>query len=159
MKTTTPIFAAARWVGLIAAALLAGGIAPAQEEAPPGGSITGLVFEDSDGDANMDKDEVGGAGIIVDLLDADGRFVARAVTNVEGKYAFEGLADGVYFLRFEFKVGYAVRSVGVSVSGNEVAFSPIPIITPLSSYNFFRLGLINPANVTGNEVSAFQPGS
>jgi len=128
------------------------------EENPGGPTLSGQVFDDDDGDAVKDDDEPGAGGIIVELLDADANFVARVTTDENGVYRFAGLEpDTVYFLRFEFTVGFGVRSRGIQVAGAENVFTPVPVIRPDSRYSFVRLNLINPANFKGEEVSPFRP--
>lgn len=122
-----------------------------------GGELDGMVFEDKNKDGIRDAGEIGRSGIVVDVLDSEGQFIARVVTDADGRYGFEGLVPGVYFLRFEFSPGFAVRSKGIEVGGEQVVFTPVPVIGPDSNYSFLRLNLVNPANFRGQEVSAFTP--
>jgi hypothetical protein len=145
---------------LLAAALLipVSGMTQDSEPATPvGKSLSGVVFDDENEDGLMQEGESSAIGVIVDLLDADGNFVLRVLTGENGTYNFEGLADGVYFLRFEFSPGFAVRSRGIEVGGEDFVFIPIPVIRPDSQYSFTRLQLTNPANFMGAEVSPFTP--
>ena len=130
----------------------------AQDESAVGGTISGMVFQDKNENAVKDPGEIGSAAVVVELLDEDGDFVARIVTGDDGTYEFEGLTDGVYFLRFEFSAGYGIRSEGMTVGGvGAVVFTPIPFMYPTSRYDFVKLGLSNPASFRGSEVSSFAP--
>lgn len=131
----------------------------AQDEAAAvGGAVSGMVFQDTNGNAVREEAETGYAGVAVEILDEEGKFIARVVTGEDGTYRFEGLADGIYFLRFEFSAGFGVRSGGIEVGGESaVVFTPVPFMYPTSSYDFIRLNLSNPASFRGNEVSSFAP--
>ena len=123
-----------------------------------GGSLSGVVFQDVNKNAIKDESEGGSSAVVVELLDEDGEFIARVVTGEDGTYSFDGLGDGVYFLRFEFNAGFGVRSEGIEVGGGgDVLFTPIPFLYPNSVYNFVRLNLSNPASFRGEEVSSFKP--
>ena|SRR6056297_978743 len=136
----------------------ASSVSDAQENNPDSGVISGLVFQDENENGVKDDGETGGAAVVVEVLNEDGEFIERVVTGEDGLYSFEGLEDGIYFLRFEFSAGFAVRSVGITVGdGGSVVFTPVPFIYPNSRYDFVRLNLSNPASFRGNEVSSFAP--
>lgn len=146
---------------LFSAALLVIPVAGlAQDSAPPatsGQSLSGVVFDDKNLDGLMQEAEFPAAGVIVDLLDAEGNFVVRVITDDDGGYSFPGLAEGVYFLRFEFSPGFGVRSRGIELGAQDFVFVPIPVIREDSKYSFARLQLMNPANFKGEEVSPYSP--
>ena len=71
-------------------------------------SIGDMVFEDLDRDGIMDPSEPGVSGVTVELQDANGVVLTTTTTNADGKYLFEGLAPGVYMIRFVTPSGYAV---------------------------------------------------
>ena len=149
------------WIMIVALMLLSPG-ARAQDGsettvAAGSNALSGVVFQDTSEDGIRDVGEIGVAGIIVDVLDPEGNFLARVITDADGNYSFTGLAAGTYFLRFEFSLGNAVRSKGIDIGGGAVVFSPIPVIGPDSNYSFLRLGLMNPANFKGKGVSPFAP--
>ncbi|MEL6573940.1 MAG: SdrD B-like domain-containing protein [Pseudomonadota bacterium] len=62
-------------------------------------ALAGRVFMDVNGDA-IDNSEMGVAGVVVDLLDADGELVDTTVTEEDGSYAFTGLMAGDYIVDF-----------------------------------------------------------
>ena len=79
-------------------------------------SIQGLIFDDANGDGRLDRGtdpedghEAGMAGVIVELLDADGTVLATTVTDIEGRYVFG--ANGVQANNGALSVGqpYSVR--------------------------------------------------
>jgi uncharacterized protein (DUF2141 family) len=70
---------------------------------PTGGSITGTVFNDANGDGVQDNGEVGIAGVSV-YIDATNAGVFKTgdletTTNSSGVYSFTGLAAGTYLVR------------------------------------------------------------
>ena len=54
------------------------------------------VFIDINIDGVQNADELGVEGVVVQLLDADGNFIANTTTDADGKYLFEDLAAGDY---------------------------------------------------------------
>ncbi len=64
------------------------------------GQISGLVYYDNDADARIGEEEPACAGVLVELLDADGETMLSLTTDETGEYAFEGLAPGRYSVRF-----------------------------------------------------------
>lgn len=68
--------------------------------APPTGTISGLAFEDADGDGLRADAEALKPGIAVTLLDAGGATVAATTTDAAGAYAFDLLPGGTYTVVF-----------------------------------------------------------
>ena len=64
---------------------------------PDYGSITGTVFDDMNQNGMMDEGEMGLAGLEVGLVDAEGKSIG-ATTDADGKYLFNGLPEGKYFV-------------------------------------------------------------
>ncbi len=61
------------------------------------GSITGVVFQDSDpADDTLNPSEAGVGGVTVQLLDSAGTVVATTTTAADGSYSFADLAPGPY---------------------------------------------------------------
>ncbi|MFK8024758.1 MAG: SdrD B-like domain-containing protein [Ilumatobacter sp.] len=56
------------------------------------------IFIDSDEDGDGDGEEPVPAGVVVNLLDGDGDFVATTTTDADGNYLFTGLDDGEYIV-------------------------------------------------------------
>ncbi len=61
----------------------------------PAGSISGLVFNDANGNGSLDSGETGLASVTVTLQDANGN-KTQAITAGDGTYAFTGLYAGTY---------------------------------------------------------------
>ena len=70
------------------------------------GSITGIVFSDTDDDCELDEGELKLSGVRVDLLDADGKFVKSTTTDRDGRYRFDDLRPGEYAVREHQPAGY-----------------------------------------------------
>ncbi|PHI18402.1 hypothetical protein CEQ90_18035, partial [Lewinellaceae bacterium SD302] len=71
----------------------------------PLGSIGNFVWEDLDEDGQQDDGEPGIFGVVVNLLDGDGNFIATTTTDVDGFYLFPGLNAGNYIVEFELPDG------------------------------------------------------
>lgn len=69
-------------------------------------SIAGNVYEDADGDCIRDPGEINLAGVVIEILDAQGQIIATQLTDEQGNYRFEGLTPGVYTLREKQPEGY-----------------------------------------------------
>jgi hypothetical protein len=62
------------------------------------GVVDDVVWADLDGDRIIDADEERLPGVTVSLLDLSGTVVGTVVTDTDGIYHFDGLADGQYRL-------------------------------------------------------------
>ncbi len=62
----------------------------------PSGTITGRVFNDTDGDGTIDAGEAGIPGAVVELVDGNGDVVDTTPTGPDGSYTFDHLPDGAY---------------------------------------------------------------
>lgn len=70
-------------------------------------SLSGLVWEDRNGDTLPDADEAPLCGVSVRLMDGAGRNILMSTeTDAEGRFAFERLMPGTYKLRVDAKDGY-----------------------------------------------------
>lgn len=65
------------------------------------GSVGDMVWLDRDGDGLQDTGELGFAGMVVVLLDANGVKVADAVTDANGKYLFSDVDAGAAGRNYE----------------------------------------------------------
>ncbi len=63
-------------------------------------AVSGLAWDDANGDGIRQVGELPLAGVGVDLLYTDGAFVATATTDADGSYSFAGIATTGYLLRF-----------------------------------------------------------
>ncbi|MEM9147760.1 MAG: SdrD B-like domain-containing protein [Pseudomonadota bacterium] len=71
-----------------------------EADAAPTGTISGIAFEDADGDGQRDADEALKAGVTVELFDTSGTLVDTTVTDETGAYSFDALGDGDYTVDF-----------------------------------------------------------
>ncbi len=70
-------------------------------------TVSGLIWEDSDGDRTAGETERGMAGISVHLMDGAGRNILHTVaTDEQGRFAFEELKPGTYKLRVDAQEDY-----------------------------------------------------
>lgn len=65
----------------------------------PRAKITGLVFEDLN-DNGLNDDDKGFEGIQIELLDSEENTLLTTYSDANGKYVFDGVIPGVYYLRY-----------------------------------------------------------
>ena len=68
--------------------------------------IAGRVFNDTDADGTLDRNETGLAGVTIQLIPADGSPTLEATTSTDGVYAFDSLQPGAYQLHQVLLPGY-----------------------------------------------------
>jgi protocatechuate 3,4-dioxygenase beta subunit len=59
-------------------------------------SLSGFVYDDTDGDCEHDPGELGIAGVTMQLYDGNGDLVATTQTDQNGNYTFDNLRPGAY---------------------------------------------------------------
>jgi parallel beta-helix repeat protein len=69
-------------------------------------TLSGLVFQDSNGDGSQQAGESGLSGQTVQLLDTAGNVLASASTDSSGAYAFANLGPGTYRVRQVLRDGW-----------------------------------------------------
>jgi len=117
-----------------------------------GAELTGQVFGDLDGDCRFDESETGIPGVVLDLYDGSGQFVAQTLTDANGTYRFTGLAAGVYSIRETQPQGWlqghqsAGSAGGDDTDADRISDIPIAWGDHLSHYDFCEL---LPASVQG----------
>ena len=82
-------------------------------------SITGIVFNDTNGNGIQDAGEVPISGVTVQLRNSAGTVIATATTNSSGAYNFSNLAAGQYTVTEIDPAGYistTLNTVAVSLS-------------------------------------------
>lgn len=115
---------------------------------PLTGSITGLKFNDADGNGMQDPGETGVQGVTINLLDAQGNAVATQTTAADGTFEFDGVAPGSYFLTETLpsgteqtvpggdgRIAVTVTPGGVS-SGNVFGNHVLPATGTISGFKF-----------------------
>jgi hypothetical protein len=72
---------------------------PDELPTPPSPGISGVVYEDSNGNGVYDPTDLGVAGVTIELRDAaTDALMASAVTDLDGRYHFDDPGDGAYKL-------------------------------------------------------------
>ncbi|MEO1601427.1 MAG: SdrD B-like domain-containing protein [Pseudomonadota bacterium] len=71
-----------------------------EADAAPTGTISGIAFDDTDGDGQRDGDEPLKTGVTVTLIDDTGAVVETTTTDDMGAYSFTELTDGTYTVSF-----------------------------------------------------------
>lgn len=61
-------------------------------------SISGTIWEDMNADGIRDAGESGSLGVLIQLFDANGIFVASMNTDTDGGYLFDGIPEGGYYV-------------------------------------------------------------
>lgn len=120
------------------------------------GEISGTVYFDDDANAKLGETEAGAENLPVDLLDAAGTVLAQAMTDVNGAYAFEGLAPGRYTVRFTAPqaCGFSAteRTVmrgGVQESDEHIAASKPIVLASGAVVDTADAGIVRLGSVSG----------
>lgn len=98
--------------------------------APPvaSGSISGMKFNDVNGNGVKDPGEAGIAGWIINLTNQSGGVISIK-TNAAGNYIFSNLPDGNYVVSEKIKPGYLQTAPGLSSDGS----ATIPVLIALGN--------------------------
>ncbi len=64
-------------------------------------SISGHIWEDTDGSGFQDQFENGLSGVNVNLYNSNGNLISSKVSDYEGKYLFEAIQPGDYYIEFD----------------------------------------------------------
>ncbi len=86
-----------------------------------GGTVSGIVFDDLNGNGIQDTGEPGISGVTVKLLNSEGVVSKTDATNNDGSYRFTSVSAGIYTVEETDPAGYASTTgnrVTVSVSSN-----------------------------------------
>ena len=95
----------------------------------PAAVVSGVAFEDLNGNGTQDAGEPGLSGVTVTLQGPNGAAPMTATTDANGRYAFSGVADGASTVTVTAPAGFDVTSANPTtavVSGG----------TPLTTQNF-----------------------
>jgi uncharacterized repeat protein (TIGR01451 family) len=97
---------------------------PTDPPEPEDGNITGIVFNDENGNGVQDPGEEGIGGVTILITDEDGNPVAEFVTGEDGSYSFGELPPGTYLLTAEDPAGYDITTenpVPITVEGDSIS--------------------------------------
>ena len=122
-------------------------------ELPPS-SISGYVYADPNDNGIRETGEQGIAGVVMELLDANGNVVATTTTNADGYYKFENLAPGTYSVRQAAQPSGWYDGKDTAGSAGGTAHNPGDSITGITlgpgvhavNYNF---GELPPSSLSG----------
>ena len=84
----------------------------------PLAGLGNYVWFDADGDGIQDPNEMGIGGVLVNLYDQDGNFIASTHTDANGMYLFTDLYPGHYYLEFAPPAGYDTTQPNAGGSDN-----------------------------------------
>ena len=96
------------------------------------GSVSGVVFNDTNGNGIQDPGEIGVAGVTVNLLDSAEQVLQSVVTTADGLYTFHHLASGTYLVEEIYPSGYTgttTNRVTVTVGEVTVANRAVEAVT------------------------------
>lgn len=119
-------------------------------------SLSGTVHIDRDGDCVRDPDEPRLAGVVVQLLDAQGEVLVATTTDFEGRYRFDNLVPGVYGIRELQPAGYFSGKTHIGTAGGAVTavdtVTGIRLFSRLQAagYDFCE---IEPASISGRVIA------
>ncbi len=133
-------------------------ISLAPEVQAQGGSISGVVFNDSNNDGEA-TGETAEPGTEVELIDSNGNVVGTAVTGDDGRYLFENVPPGNYTLRFTYPNGFSASTGVFEVVDGQLIPVDVPVVDDLAPWSGVspNLSVVNPASVRGPGVSPFVP--
>ena len=112
------------------------------------GSISGIVYVDTDGDCERDDDEAPLEGVTIELRDASGNKVRTTTTDANGKYTFDNLEPGEYQIFEQQPDGFYQGGQKTGTGGGQVLGPDLLGTTLLAG-----------ADITGYDFCELPPGS
>jgi hypothetical protein len=76
------------------------------------GTVSGVAFNDVNGNQARDPGESGMGGVMVSLLSTGGTVIMATATAGDGSYSFSGVAEGNYAVTADVPAGYARTTPG-----------------------------------------------
>jgi len=117
------------------------------------GTVTGLKFNDLDGDSKFDKNETGLAGVTVRLFaavgDVVGDEVGNTVTDADGGFTFEFVDPGRYFVKEDTPAGTTQTLPGTEVGGYFIEVTSGAAVTQDVNRKLLQFGNVEPATLSG----------
>lgn len=124
VEETDPIGFTSTTLNQVAVILPAGGAAVANFGDLPIGIVTGIEFNDVNGNGVQDFGEPGIGGVTIELVNSSGAVVRTTTTSGNGAYQFLNVTAGAYVVRASDPAGFVSTTpniVPVSVTSNGVA--------------------------------------
>jgi hypothetical protein len=72
----------------------------------PTNTVSGVVFDDVNGNGKLDTHEVGIGGVTVHLYYTDGKLAGTAITNAQGEYFFPATSNTDYQIKLDNAANY-----------------------------------------------------
>jgi hypothetical protein len=96
---------------------------PDELPSPPSPGISGVVYEDTNGNGVYDATDLSVADVTIELRDAaTDELVAMAVTDLDGRYRFDDPGDGTFTLVIKVEsYGFMVSDGGVAIATYDVS--------------------------------------
>ena len=94
-------------------------------------TVSGIVFNDSDGNGIQDPGENGVGGVMIRLLDGQETEVSNAITAGDGTYGYYNVSPGAYTVAETYPIGYTgttSQNVNVTVATEGVATANFGIL-------------------------------
>ncbi len=80
------------------------------------GSICGHAYNDRNGDGSENAMDTPFPGVVVNLYDSSCNLLRSVMTDSNGDFCFNGLAQGDYFIAYDLEEGYVAGGVGYNNS-------------------------------------------
>lgn len=113
------------------------------------GSISDLVWKDTNENGLQDNEELGISGVEVQLLSSEGEKLDSVLTNDQGLYIFEEVKSGEYALKFEAPEGLLFTLMdqgdddGMDSDANDEGYTNDFALAPDEHINHLDAGLID----------------
>lgn len=122
------------------------------------GTLSGQIYFDDNYSGVRDGQEAYASGLAVTLMNEGGEVLARARTNAQGAYTFEGLTPGSYRVGLAAKNGYVFTKAGegnhfTSVSDEGEGVSEVLALAMGENLAGIDGGLIRPGRISGQIFS------
>ncbi|MEM7129736.1 MAG: SdrD B-like domain-containing protein [Chloroflexota bacterium] len=89
-------------------------------------TISGLIWDDSDGDGSRDEGEAAVAGVRIGLYNSNDMIIAPAITDENGAYSIPNVLPGSYYLKIELEEGQYASGVDIEAeSGATTLFTVV----------------------------------
>lgn len=140
-------------VGLVAAVS-----APAAAHAAGTSSLSGAVYDDANRNGLQDAGEAPFSGQLLLLFDSAGTNIASTQTDANGRYAFTGLADGTYTVKFATQYWWDLRASWVPTTTGSLYFARTVALSGSASADFGLRQIVRSTDIAA-PVSSYRASS